>query len=169
MPGLISSQEDNKIILRKILIPVCQSNEAHKAIQWYVNNLKLPGDLIIFLHILEPNLPSALSGLSSQYESTPNNSNYYVSEKNMTRARSLCHELVHEANSHGIKSEAMIQIDTKPGPAIVKIINEQQIDNIIMFKRSLNFIKRAITGSVSSYILHHSNIPVTILSSSMNH
>uniref|UniRef100_A0A3Q0KMR5 ER6-like protein n=1 Tax=Schistosoma mansoni TaxID=6183 RepID=A0A3Q0KMR5_SCHMA len=166
MPGLISTEE-NKII-RKILIPVYESPEAHKAIIWYVNNLKLPGDLIIFLHVVEPILPSALSGLSSQYESMPFNDKYHISEKNMNKARLLCQELVHEANIYGIKSEAMIQVDTKPGPAIIKTINEQHIDNIIMLKRSLGFIKRAITGSVSSYVLHHSNVPVTILSSMNN-
>ncbi|VDP19977.1 unnamed protein product [Schistosoma margrebowiei] len=166
MPGLISTEESK--VIRKILIPIYESSEAHKAISWYVNNLKLSGDLIIFLHVIEPILPSALSGLSSQYETMPYNDKYHVSEKIMNKAKLLCQEVVHEANIYGIKSEALIQIDTKPGPAIIKMIHEQHIDNIIMLKRSLSFIKRAITGSVSSYVLHHSNIPVTILSTMNN-
>ncbi|KAK4470902.1 hypothetical protein MN116_006413 [Schistosoma mekongi] len=166
MPGIITTKESK--ILRKVLIPVYEWSEAHKAIIWYVNNLKLDGDLVIFLHVVEPVLPSALSGLSSQCESIQSSSSHYVSEKKMNHARLLCQELLQKANIYRITSEAMIQVDTKPGPAIVKIIDEQNIDNIIMFKRSLGFIKRAITGSVSSYVLHHSNKPVTILSSMTN-
>ncbi|CAH8565874.1 unnamed protein product [Heterobilharzia americana] len=143
MPGIVKSKENK--VLRKILIPVDGDSESNRAIIWYAENMKRDGDLVIFLHILSPILPSALSGLSKESELMPAGSAYYVTEKNM--------------------QTAMIQIDTKPGPAIIKIITEQNIDNVIMFKRNLGFFKRAITGgSVSSYVLHHSHIAVSIIS-----
>ncbi|CAH8595086.1 unnamed protein product [Heterobilharzia americana] len=163
MPGIVKSKENK--VLRKILIPVDGDSESNRAIIWYAENMKRDGDLVIFLHILSPILPSALSGLSKESELMPAGSAYYVTEKNMQTGRLLCQQLVHEANKRGITSEAMIQIDTKPGPAIIKIITEQNIDNVIMFKRNLGFFKRAITGgSVSSYVLHHSHIAVSIIS-----
>ncbi|CAH8852915.1 unnamed protein product [Trichobilharzia szidati] len=166
MPGIIAT--DDRKILRKILIPVDGTPESQSSLVWYVNNMKRKGDLVIFLHVVIPVLPSALSGLSKESESMPAGSAYYVPEKNMHGAQTVCQHLIHEAHRYGVTSEACIQVDTKPGPAILKIIREQNIDNVVMFKRNLGFFKRAISGSVSSYVMNNSNVAVSIVSSVHN-
>ncbi|CAH8585504.1 unnamed protein product [Schistosoma rodhaini] len=150
-------------VLRKVLIPLDNSNESKKALNWYKENMKRDGDLVIFVHVIDPILPSALSALSHECESMPAGSSFHVPEESMKSAKILCQEMVNEATKYGIKSEAVIQIDNKAGPALVKTINERKINVVVMSKRGLGFWKLNFTPSVTSYVLHHSNIPVSII------
>ncbi|CAH8585324.1 unnamed protein product [Schistosoma curassoni] len=150
-------------VLRKVLIPLDNSNESKKALDWYQENMKRDGDLVIFVHVLDPIQPSALSALSYECESMPAGSSFHVPEEILKSARYLCQEMVHKATKYGIKSEGLIQIDNKPGPALVKTINERKINAVVMSKRGLGFWKLNFTPNVTSYVLHHSNIPVSII------
>ncbi|CAH8527019.1 unnamed protein product [Schistosoma turkestanicum] len=158
-----SNSPKNIKIIRKVLIPIDGSAESKRALTWYKENMKRDGDLVIFVHVVDPILPSALSALSYECESMPAGSSFHVPEESMRSAKYLCHEMVHEATKYGIKSEALIQIDTKPGPALVKTIQDRKIDAAVMSKRGLGFWRLNFTTSVTSYVLHHSNIPVSIV------
>lgn len=50
-----------------------------------------------------------------------------------------------------------------PGEGICKIVAEYKPIMVIMGSRGLNLIRRTFMGSVSSYVLHHVDIPVVIV------
>ncbi|KAK4470903.1 hypothetical protein MN116_006415 [Schistosoma mekongi] len=164
MPQSISPKSGK--VLRKVLIPVDGSIESKKALAWYNDNMKRDGDLVLFIHIIEPILPSALSALSYECESMPAGSSFHVPDGGMEKARCLFKELVHVANKHDINHECMIQIETRTGPALVKLIQEKEIDVVVMAKRDLGFWRRNFSQSITSYVLHHANVPVSIITPS---
>ena len=53
--------------------------------------------------------------------------------------------------------------DDKPGEAVVRLADKHRVDLIVLGSRGLNALKRTFLGSVSGYIIHHSNIPVTVV------
>ena len=46
---------------------------------------------------------------------------------------------------------------------ICKRAKEQNVDLIVMGTRGLGAIRRTILGSVSDYVLHHSECPVSVI------
>ena len=50
-----------------------------------------------------------------------------------------------------------------PGEGICKIAQENNPVMVVMGSRGLNLIRRTFMGSVSSYVLHHVDIPVVII------
>ena len=50
-----------------------------------------------------------------------------------------------------------------PGEGICKIVSEYKPVMVVMGSRGLNLIRRTFMGSVSSYVLHHVDIPVVII------
>lgn len=51
----------------------------------------------------------------------------------------------------------------KPGEAICKSAKEHNVDLLVMGTRGLGTIRRTILGSVSDYVLHHSERPVSVI------
>ena len=49
------------------------------------------------------------------------------------------------------------------GNTICKLAKEHNAQCIVMGQRGLSAVKRAIYGSVSDYILHHSHVPVLVV------
>lgn len=49
------------------------------------------------------------------------------------------------------------------GELICKVADEVNADSIVMGSRGLGKVSRMFVGSTSDYVLHHANIPVTIV------
>lgn len=50
----------------------------------------------------------------------------------------------------------------KPGEVVIKIANEVGADMIVCGSRGHGKLRRTVMGVVSDFILHHSEVPVTI-------
>ena len=50
-----------------------------------------------------------------------------------------------------------------PGQGICDLARDNSPDMIIMGCRGLNALRRTFMGSVSDYVIHHANVPVTIV------
>jgi len=53
----------------------------------------------------------------------------------------------------------------KPAEVILKVAEEQACDLIVMGSRQINPVQRIFLGSVSNYVVNHSQIPVLIVPS----
>lgn len=51
----------------------------------------------------------------------------------------------------------------KPGEGIVKCAEKESADIIVMGTRGLSSLRRTVLGSVSDYVLHHSQRPVAVV------
>ena len=50
----------------------------------------------------------------------------------------------------------------KPGEFIVGVATREKANYIVMGTRGMGKLRRTIVGSVSDYVIHHSNCPVVV-------
>jgi len=61
----------------------------------------------------------------------------------------------------------MLDLHQCPGHLICGTAKEEKAASIIMGQRGLGTVSRMLLGSTSDYVLHHTNIPVTIVPKAM--
>ncbi|CAL1546404.1 unnamed protein product [Lymnaea stagnalis] len=61
----------------------------------------------------------------------------------------------------GVKGK-LLRLSGEPGAAIVQAAMEHKVHCIVTGSRGLGTVRRTLIGSVSDYILHHSNCPVLV-------
>lgn len=54
------------------------------------------------------------------------------------------------------------------GHSICQVAMKEKATHIIIGQRGLGMFRRNLVGSVSDYVIHHSNIPVTIVTNPKN-
>lgn len=64
-----------------------------------------------------------------------------------------------------IKYKFLEECINKPGEGIVKCAEKEKADLIVMGTRGLSSLRRTVLGSVSDYVLHHSQKPVAVVPS----
>ena len=151
-------------IKRTIMIPIDGSENSIRAFNWYVDNVKKDGDLLVFVNVIEPVISSSVFG---PLDAPP----FYTTqaaedglEQKIAGGKVLCKEYLQRAKDNGVMSKAFLHIDSKPGRALVDSCNDHNISFVVMGNRGLGTIRRTFMGSVSDYVLHHANRPVMIIS-----
>lgn len=61
-----------------------------------------------------------------------------------------------------------VEADTRlevgdPGPMICEVASEDQYDLVVVGSHGAGFLRRALVGSVSHYVLHHAPCPVLVV------
>ena len=67
-------------------------------------------------------------------------------------------------NALGIKNVVKVHADGDPAEEILKMINSNQFQYIIMNTHGLGAARRLLIGSVTNKVVHHSKIPVISIS-----
>lgn len=144
----------------KVYIAVDASEIAENTCKWYFQNLHKEGnEVTIGHHAEQPKLPTF---------SIENIGSFPASEitKIMTEHNKKVADI--EANFTFLAKDyqnCKIFIETtaeNPGQSIVAAATSKGADIIVIGSRGLGMIKRKFLGSVSDYVLHHSNVPVCI-------
>ncbi|XP_069101284.1 universal stress protein Slr1230-like isoform X2 [Argopecten irradians] len=73
----------------------------------------------------------------------------------------LVENLTKKLESTGLKGMVRTQLG-KAGEIVMKIANEENVDQIICGSRGHSKMRRTLMGSHSDYILHHAHVPVTV-------
>ncbi|KAK3102597.1 hypothetical protein FSP39_012502 [Pinctada imbricata] len=68
-------------------------------------------------------------------------------------------EYLKQANIPGVVKSTHA---TKPGEGILNVAKEVNADLIVTGSRGLGKLRRTILGSVSDYVVHHSEVPVLV-------
>ena len=85
------------------------------------------------------------------------NENHYILVGIKEKYEKLCKE-------KEIKFETfMLEGEHKPAHMICKLAEEKNAASITMGQRGLGTISRALLGSTSDYVLHHSHVPVMVV------
>ncbi|OON20598.1 hypothetical protein X801_03517, partial [Opisthorchis viverrini] len=113
---------------RRIILPVDNSEHSKRAMDWYFINMQRENDFLIFVHVIEPTRNSSLMGVA--IESVPSllGTVIRVSEESVKDGKLICREAMQKANAHGLKAQSFLYVDTKPGVAILKAIEELKGD-----------------------------------------
>ena len=72
------------------------------------------------------------------------------------------HPVLELAQSAGVKAK-MTMLKGNPSQEIIKYVNSEAIDQLVIGSRGLNTFQEMVLGSVSHKVMKHVNCPVTIV------
>ena len=149
-------------IKRTVLMPLDGSPHCERAFLWYAANIKKDGDLMIFVHIVEPEWNNASLGLFDAPPVLGLEVNK-IMESKLERGKAICRDFMERAKDCNVFNRAFMHIDSRPGQAVVAASKTNNVDMIIMGNRGVGSMHRAFLGSTSDYVLHHAHRPVLIV------
>ena len=79
----------------------------------------------------------------------------------LKREQKLLH-IVGLAKNVGVKTK-IIMLKGNPSQEIIKYVNAQEIDQLVIGSRGLNTLQEMVLGSVSHKVMKHVNCPITIV------
>lgn len=137
----------------KLLVPVDQSENANKALEYALKLAKLSKCEMMVLHVLT---------------SIPYSEESYISIRELEDslekyANKYLDELVNKVEKeHGIILKTLVR---RGGPVsgIMDTVKEEHIDLIVMGSRGLGGFKEMLLGSVSHGVISHAQVPVLIV------
>ncbi|KAL5970011.1 Universal stres protein A-like protein [Taenia solium] len=147
---------------RTYLLPIDTSENCKRALKFYTENLHRDDDTVIFLHVIEPTLKANSLNIAKDEDSEIHEMSSQL-QKSLDMGKALGHKYLAWGREAGFDVKAFVRSDSKPGVAIMKAVRELNVDHIVVGSRGLNALGRALLGSVSSYVIHHSQIPVTVV------
>jgi nucleotide-binding universal stress UspA family protein len=150
-------------LYKKILVPHAGTPAGDEAIKHAIHIAKSDSAKIIILHVIEsiPHLPLLL------HESQLTRIKRQMKEVTQTMKKTMENEMAKRiklCKKNKIKTELKVT-SGNPADEILKIVDNQKIDLIVMAKRrKIKGIKRIMTlSSVSRKILEHISCPVLII------
>lgn len=146
------------------LFPIDPSPNCRQAALFYLERLHREGDSLVFVHVVDSNSRGPAVNVSIEH-----NSPLAVDiPKSATRlavaeGKLLLQKYLEWSREEGIPCRSFLHVDASPGGAVLKAAKNAQADHIVLASRGLNALGRTLLGSMSSYIVHHSTIPVTVV------
>ncbi|XP_057316712.1 universal stress protein YxiE-like [Hydractinia symbiolongicarpus] len=148
---------------RWIMLPVDNSIHSERAFDWYVKNLHKPGDKLGIVHIHDPPSPSEAFGVWDRMVVESENRWREEFQKSIAESKEVIKKFENKAKDCGVDSETFLtNSNYGPGHAICDIADRKDAVGIVMGSRGLNFFRRTLLGSVSSYVINHANTTVTV-------
>jgi nucleotide-binding universal stress UspA family protein len=147
-------------VSRKVLIAVDDSPFAHQVINWTLSDVLRAEDEVILVHAREPTpVVTGNVGLLVEIDS----SYQKLHDVNRARSEALLEELGKKFQDKGfqVKSYSLLG---DPRDVIMKRIDVEQPDLVVVGRHGKGHLKHMFMGSVSKYLVHHANVPVTIIS-----
>lgn len=148
---------------RSVVIGVDNSEYSEQAFDFYTQHAMLKGDKIILVHVSEytslvqaPALltdPVVVSELIKEEE---------VKVKRLVDKYSEKLKKLHLGGK-------VKQMAGKSGEAIIAAAKEENAGLIVVGTRGMGKVRRTFVGSVSDYVLHHSDVPVLICRTNTPH
>lgn len=144
---------------RNILIAMDGSKHSEHAFEWFVEHIyNKDTDNVILAHSaeIEVKLPTAaLMGSPA--------TKHAMFQEHEEQVKKVFRSIENIANKHNVPHKLeRLNKPEKPGEAIIKAAEQQDVHLIIVGSRGMGTIRRTIMGSVSDYIMHHSHVPVVV-------
>lgn len=147
---------------RLILICVDGSEHSTRAFEWFYYNVYNKDDTVGIVHIhCVPDAPALGlfgGGLAAlELYKTEVNKSIKTSKAVVEKYENLCSE-------KGINPKLFVEsMQDSVGHTVCKLAKENAATLIVMAQRGLGAIRRTLIGSVSDYVIHHTHIPVTVV------
>ncbi|XP_057292819.1 universal stress protein YxiE-like [Hydractinia symbiolongicarpus] len=152
---------------RLALICIDASEHSLRAFEFYYYNVHHEGDAVGLVHIhTVPDAPSL--GLFGGGRAALK---VYLSnvEDSVDSSKAVIEKFKHLCSEKGINPKTFVQsMQDSIGHSICQIAMKEKATHIIIGQRGLGMFRRNLLGSVSDYVIHHSNIPVTIVTNPKN-
>ena len=146
---------------RLVLLPVDGSANSERAFQWYLKNLRKENDRLAVVTVVEsPVVPSSFiimgpTVISEEWQAEV--------EESIERAKRTAEEFKVKCDKAQLPCTILTETsDSGPGAKICQIAKDRNASSVVMGSRGLNLIRRTLLGSVSSYVVNHSPVPVIV-------
>ncbi|GAA31432.1 universal stress protein YxiE [Clonorchis sinensis] len=149
--------------LRRIVLPIDNSEHSKRAMDWYFANIQRENDFLLFVHVVEPTRNNSSLGVAIESAPSLLGTVLRVSEESIKEGKLICHEAMQKASANDVKGQAFLYVDTKPAAAILRAIAELKGDLVIIGSRGIGSMRRTILGSVSNHVLHYAHVAVTVI------
>ena len=146
---------------RVILLPVDGSEHSERAFNWYLNHLHKKSDHLGIVNVLEPSLvPTSYLVMGPMVQ--PEEWQEKITD-DVNNSKEVVDKFKARCEKEGIPCSVHVEAsEYGTGQMICDLAKKERASGIVMGSRGLNLVSRALVGSVSSYVLNHSNVPVVI-------
>lgn len=145
---------------RKVLIAVDGSEHSDRAFEFYLKNIYCKEDSLLVLHAFEiPPLP---------YSSGPFVFAYYEEWSQMVselreQAKEMMRAYEERCKTLKLHYQIILVVGKPAGNVICTEASNGKVDLIVTGNRGQSAARRTILGSVSDYVVHHSQCPVCVV------
>lgn len=149
-------------VARRVLIGMDGSLNANDAFNWYMKQVHQENDYIIIGYCpdISVGLMATFERLMHQNMPITGTTDEMAGEKE--RVDEVQKTLEKKLTQHQLKGCVQRLTSSNPGHALVKEAERENVSMIVIGSRGHGTLRRTMLGSVSSYILHHSHVPVLI-------
>ncbi|XP_059165549.1 universal stress protein Sll1388-like isoform X2 [Physella acuta] len=150
------AEEQNKEMCeqRRVLVGMDGSKDSNTAFDWYIENIYRPGDIVIIGYC-----PAA--GSTFHFENFLTSLHNHMTEM-QDKAKEVRRLLEEKLEKLGAKGYVETLAGSNAGVALVKEAEKEKVELIVVGSRGHGALRRTVLGSVSGYIVHHSNVPVLV-------
>ena len=149
---------------RFIFISVDGSEHSDRAFNWYLNNMRRKGDKVGIVNVIEPpTVPATFMMMGPVV--VPEEWNAEIQDC-LDRSKLVTDKYEKRCTENGLEHTVLTESACTiggPGETICQLARDEKAHGIVMGSRGLSAIRRAFIGSVSSYVVGHSPVPVVIL------
>lgn len=147
------SLPEQKISMRKLLIPVDGSDNALRAVEYAAKAARREPDLQFeLLNVQEPFTPKAYASLSHEE----------ISRLLTAEAKRILRPASQILDRAGVRNAAHYRIG-EIGPAIADHVRENGCDAVIMGTRGMGAVGNLVLGSIATKVIHLVDVPVTLI------
>ena len=146
--------------MKKILVPLDGSDNSKRALVEAISLAKLCDATITGIYVIssEQGMGSFVDALKPL--STLEEKNY--DRKQLSEANGIMGEAKNVSKEYSVEFNG-IATNGIPGNKIVQYVQDNEFDHIVIGMTGKGHIGEILLGSVSDYVIHHANIPVTIV------
>ncbi|XP_041350151.1 universal stress protein YxiE-like isoform X1 [Gigantopelta aegis] len=146
---------------RIVAMAIDESEHSDNAFLWYCENVKKDNDYLLLIHVPETYDFTMATVFPKPRDLTGPSVVETLLKELEQRVDILEKKYREKLQSKGISGKFRTG-SGKPGEVIVTIAKEENSSLVITGTRGLGKFRRTILGSVSDYIVHHSNVPVLV-------
>ncbi|XP_048737100.1 stress response protein NhaX-like isoform X2 [Ostrea edulis] len=144
---------------RTCLIAIDGSKYATEAVTWYKNNVHKPGDHVLLVTAVDHRKHMQYGSVTMTPGNPDSITHAFAAEDK--KANEIIDKVKTLTQGLGMETE-FVKMSGDPGECIVHKAKESGAELIVTGCRGLGTIRRTIMGSVSDYIIHHSDVPVFV-------
>jgi nucleotide-binding universal stress UspA family protein len=143
--------------MKRLLCPIDGSEQGGRALDAALSLARGLGATVVLFHAyhVSPDVARLADHVAT-------GTSYLDRIRNDLRARSEAIVAAARARAGDVPLEA-VHVEGAPEKAIVKAAAEHRCDAVVIGRRGLSGIRRALLGSISDYVVHHASVPVIVV------
>ncbi|CAH8533019.1 unnamed protein product [Dicrocoelium dendriticum] len=142
---------------RRVILPLDEGDNNLDVVQWYLDELVRPGDVLLFVYNVRPTpVPSAtrfpvLLGTMLT-----------IGQSTIRKGKSKCREAMQLAKNYGVNAHSFLYVHAKPHLTLTNAVRELNADLVILGHRTFTTYGKAVSEDSCTARKTVSNVPVEL-------